>query len=64
MARIRPFAQRVAISFAAAALGMTLTSLVAQRALPSIAEVGGFLIVALVLIAVIAPVARHRVKPG
>ncbi|MFC7263402.1 hypothetical protein [Streptomyces lutosisoli] len=62
MARTRPFAQRAAISFSMAAVGMTVTSLVTEHAFPSAVEVGTFVVVSVVLIAVLAPVARRRVK--
>ncbi|WP_406477456.1 hypothetical protein [Streptomyces sp. NBC_01615] len=64
MARTRPFAQRAAISFGVAAVGMTVTSLVAQHELPSVVEVVAFVAVGLVFVAVIAPVARRRVRAG
>ncbi|WP_406330252.1 hypothetical protein [Streptomyces sp. NBC_00203] len=64
MARTRPFAQRAAISFGMAAVGMTVTSLVTQHELPSVVEVVVFVVVWLVCVAVIAPVARRRVRAG
>lgn len=64
MARTRSFAQRAAFSFALAAVGMTVTSLVAQHELPSVVEVVTFVAVGLVFLAVVAPVARRRVRGG
>lgn len=64
MARTRPFARRAAMSLGAAAVGMTVTSLVSQHQLPSVAEAAAFLVVGLLSVAVIAPVARRRVRAG